>query len=105
MNYAIPFLSVDWNGLSPVAYLRTFEFIPKASFTHYNCTWDPAKVSISGDPNFNGWSAGAILQAVLGNIWFVPYDFRVGVSATYISGNPDPEAKPYEINLVISIDL
>ena len=105
VNYAIPFLSVDWNGLSPVAYLRNFEFIPKASFTHYNCTWDPEKVTISGDPNFNSWSAGAILQAVLGNIWFIPYDFRVGVSATYISGNPDPEAKPYEINLVISIDL
>ena len=104
-HYAIPFLSIDWNGLSPVAYIRNFEFVPKASFTHYNCLWDPAKVSVSGDTSISMWTAGAALQAVLGNFWFVPYDIRVGVSASYVHGNPDPEAKPYDIKLVLSVDL
>ena len=105
-NYAIPFLSIDWNGLSPIMYIRNFEFIPKGSFTHYNLMWDPARVTPSGGPTaFNVWTAGAALQAVLGNIWFIPYNFRLGVSASYVHGNPDPEAKPYEIKLVFTTDL
>ena len=105
-NYAIPFLSVDWNGLSPVTYVRNFEFIPKGSFTHYDLMWDPAKVTPSGGPTaFNMWTAGASLDVVLGNFWFFPYNIRVGVSAVYVNGNPDPEAKPYEINLILSAAL
>ena len=105
-NYAIPFLSVDWNGLSPLMYIRNFEFIPKGSFTHYNLIWDPAKVTPSGGATaFDVWTAGAALDVVLGNFWFFPYKIRIGASAAYVHGNPDPEAKPYEINLVFSADL
>ncbi len=105
-NYAIPFLSVDWNGLSPLVYVRNFEFIPKASFTNYSLLWDPARVTPSGgDTSFNVWTAGAALDVVLGNFWFIPYNIRFGVSAVYVQGNPDPEAKPYEINLILNIDL
>jgi len=106
VNYAIPFLSVDWNGLSPVAYVRNFEFIPKGSLTHYNLIWDPAKVTPSGEvKDVNIWTAGAALDVVLGNFWFIPYKIRLGVSAVYVHGNPDPDAKPYEINLVLNVDL
>ena len=105
-NYAIPFLSVDWNGLSPLMYIRNFEFIPKGSFTHYNLIWDPARVTPSGGPTaFNMWTAGAAFDVVLGNFWFIPYNIRVGASAVYVNGNLDPEAKPYEINLILNIDL
>ena len=104
MNYAIPFLSVDWNGLSPVAYVRNFEFIPKFSFTHHDCigntSWIPNFMS-----SYNMWTAGAAFDVVLGNFWFIPYNIRLGVSAVYVQGNPDPEAKPYEINLILNIDL
>ena len=105
VNYAIPFLSVDWNGLSPLVYLRNFEFIPKASFTHYELLWDKTKFSLTGNTSVNMWTAGAALDMVLGNFWFIPYKFRLGVSAVYVHGNPDPEAKPYEINVVFSVDL
>lgn len=106
VNYAIPFLSVDWNGLSPVAYVRNFEFIPKGSLTHYNLIWDLAKVTPSGEvKDVNIWTAGAALDVVLGNFWFIPYKIRLGVSAVYVHGNPDPDAKPYEINLVLNVDL
>ncbi|MBP5571092.1 MAG: hypothetical protein J6X39_00245 [Bacteroidales bacterium] len=106
VNYAIPFLSVDWNGLSPLAYIRNFEFIPKGSFSNYTLTWDPARITPSGGPtSFNIWTAGAAFDVVLGNIWFIPYNFRVGVSASYVWGNPDPTAKPYEIKFVFNTDL
>ena len=104
-NYAIPFLSVDWNGLSPVTYIRNFEFIPKGSFTHAHLNWDPAKYTPDGQTSFNIWTAGAAFDVVLGNFWFVPYTFRLGVSASYVWGNPDPTAKPYEIKLVFNTDL
>lgn len=106
INYAIPFLSVDWNGLSPVTYVRNFEFIPKGSFTNYSLMWDPSRVTPSGGPtSYNIWTAGAAFDVVLGNIWFIPYNFRVGVSASYVWGNPDPTAKPYEIKFVFNTDL
>lgn len=106
VNYAIPFLSVDWNGLSPITYIRNFEFIPKASFTHYDLKWDPAKITPSGGPtSYKVWTAGAAFHMVVGNIWFIPYNFRIGVSASYVWGNPDPTAKPYEIKFVFNTDL
>ena len=106
VNYAIPFLSVDWNGLSPITYIRNFEFIPKASFTHYGLKWDPAKITPSGGPtSYKVWTAGAAFHMVVGNIWFIPYNFRIGVSASYVWGNPDPTAKPYEIKFVFNTDL
>ncbi|MBP5172492.1 MAG: hypothetical protein J6037_02140, partial [Bacteroidales bacterium] len=77
-----------------------------ASFTNYSLLWDPARVTPSGgDTSFNVWTAGAALDVVLGNFWFIPYNIRFGVSAVYVQGNPDPEAKPYEINLILNIDL
>ena len=106
VNYAIPFLSIDWNGLSPVTYIRNFEFIPKCSFTNYSLGWDPAKVSVSGKTSFNIWKAGAAFDIVLGNIWFIPYTFRLGVSASYVWGDLDLlGSKPYEIKLVFNTDL
>ena len=51
------------------------------------------------------WMAVMALDVVLGNFWFIPYKIRLGVSAVYVHGNPDPDAKPYEINLVLNVDL
>mgnify|MGYP002855164653 CR=1 FL=1 len=105
-EYAIPFLSIDWNGLSPLAYIRNFEFIPKASVTRQWLTWDDPSITVSGgDTQFTILKAGADFQVVLGNIWFIPYNFRIGVGAAYVGGNPDPEAKPYEINFIFKTSL
>ena len=105
-EYAIPFLSIDWNGLSPLAYVRNFEFIPKASVTRQWLTWDDPSITVSGgDTQFTILKAGADFQVVLGNIWFIPYNFRIGVGAAYVGGNPDPESKPYEINFIFKTSL
>ena len=105
-QYAIPFLSVDWNGLSPITYMRNFEFIPKASLTHQELVWDRSKMSVTGgETSVDLLKAGADFQVVLGNIWFIPNDFRIGVGASYVWGNPDPDAKPYEINFIFKTSL
>ena len=86
--------------------MRNFEFIPKASLTHQELVWDKTKMSITGgDTVFNILKAGADFQVVLGNIWFIPYNFRIGVGAAYVKGNPDPDAKPYEINFIFKTSL
>lgn len=106
INYAIPFLSIDWNGLSPVAYIRNFEFIPKASYAGYQLKWDPSTTPLSVPDNYKyELRGGAILQAVLGNIWFIPYTFRIGVSAEYVKSTAIVYSKPYEIKFVFNTDL
>ncbi|MBO4466314.1 MAG: hypothetical protein J5748_06550 [Bacteroidales bacterium] len=107
LSYAIPFLSIDWNGLSPIAYIRNFEFIPKLYITNESLAWDRSKHPDYATvfPSFFKNSIGASLQAVLGNLWFIPYNFRIGVSAAYVWGNKPLVEKPYEIKLVLNTDL
>lgn len=107
LNYAIPFLSVDWNGLSPLMYVRNFEFIPKFGLLNVSLAWDRSKHPDYPImfPSYFKMSAGAALQVVLGNLWFIPYNFRIGVSAAYVWGNTELFDKPYEINFVFTADL
>lgn len=65
-DYAMAILSVDWAGLSPVAYLRNFE----------------ATVHLEAERRYglSYMGIGGSLVARLGNILWLPYDTRVGVS-------------------------
>lgn len=106
-KYAIPFLSVDWNGLSPLTYVRNFEFAPKASFTYDRIYGNitPFYPTYGPDPSFGLIKAGADFDVVLGNIWFIPYNFRLGVSACYVWGSEELVKKPYEIKMIFSVGL
>lgn len=72
VDYGIPFASVDWDGLCPVAYVRNLELIP-----HFDCTWLGGSAKRAP---LTMLSAGASLSAVLGNLAWIPYDTRIGVT-------------------------
>ncbi len=89
LRYAMPMFPVEWSGLSPMVYVRNFELIPFYEFT-----------AIKADVQTISHTFGAYVDAVLGNIFFIPYDFRVGVKAGY-----DTFTKSPVCNLVFSYDL
>lgn len=78
-DYALPFASVDWNFLSPAAYIRNFELKP-----HFDLSWYGDGVNGSSGTLF---SAGTDLCARLGNFLWVPYLTRIGVSWSFNGGS------------------
>ncbi|MBR4809213.1 MAG: hypothetical protein IK031_02925 [Bacteroidales bacterium] len=94
-DYAFPFLPLDWGGMSPVAYLRNFE-----------CTLHADASYFAGEGSWNPFigSVGADLCAVLGNLAWVPFDTRVGVSAYWNIGAPG-EFDKYHVGAVFNIDF
>lgn len=103
LDYAVPFASMDWGGLCPLAYLRNLELIP-----HYD--WSFFHSDRSG--NHTLWSAGADLRLVLGNLAWVPYTTRIGLSWSYNGGSLLPELREEElvegrhyVGMIFSVDL
>lgn len=97
-DYAIPFGAVDWSFLSPVAYIRNFEFIP-----HYDLA-----LLYYGRQMLPLSSLGADFCVRLGNLLWIPYDTRIGVGVNYNSsaGNLDNEAwSALSCNLVFSVSF
>lgn len=101
VDYAIPFASVDWDGLCPITYLRNFEMIPFFELTR-----------LSGSSNKSmpkqcyAMSAGTTISAVLGNLLWIPYDTRIGVNVAYVhEGSLNERKLPIDISLVFEIDL
>ena len=102
-DYAVPFGAVDWSFLSPVAYIRNFEFTPHADLS-----------LLSGGRAGSGklYSVGADLCVRLGNLLWIPFDTRIGISYNYNGGSfmdalldADYERSPHSIGFVFSIDL
>lgn len=104
--YSIPFLSVDWNGLSPVCYVRNFELMPRFRQQTTVIDGDLSKYDASDlQASRRIYKFGADLSVVLGNILFIPYDFHIGLGVHYVYGDKLPGTKPYEINLIFSVDI
>ena len=102
-DYAVPFGAVDWSFLSPVAYIRNFELTPHADLS-----------LLSGGRTGSGklYSIGADLCVRLGNLLWIPFDTRIGISYNYNGGSfmdalldADYERSPHSIGFVFSIDL
>ena len=70
-DYALPLGNVDWSFLCPVAYIRNFEL-----FLHGDCA---AMFSASGERR-TLFSTGADFNVVLGNLLWIPYTTRIGVT-------------------------
>lgn len=90
VNYVFPFLDLCWDGLSPFTYIRNLEMT-----LHGDCSLFAKRVYGSGS-SANSYrlanaghlaSAGADLSLVLGNLIWIPYDTRLGVSWAYKWGN------------------
>lgn len=104
VDYAFPFGALDASWLCPVAYLRNFEMI-----LHYDLC------GLAGSdkrPNGNLTSAGADLMLRLGNLLWVPYDTRIGVTYCYnggsIYGSLNPAETPVKrhfVGMLFSISL
>ena len=80
VDYAIPFLDVDWSFLSPVAYIKNFEFTPFFDWSYQNFNWS-SKLHFNpgGVLSENLFSAGADLTVNLGNFFWLPYDTQIGI--------------------------
>ncbi len=80
VDYAIPFLDVDWSFLSPVAYIKNFELIPFFDWSYQKFNWDSTlHFNPGGVSAENLFSVGADLTVNLGNFFWLPYDTQIGI--------------------------
>jgi hypothetical protein len=76
LDYKLPLIPVDRALLGPVAYLRNFELTLHGDYT----------VFAAGQNKGALFSVGADLAVVLGNLLWVPFPTRIGVSYNYNGG-------------------
>lgn len=93
IDYAMPFAPVDWSFLEPLAYVRNFELIAHYDYSFFRASKDKGSLS----------SVGADLCVKLGNILWIPYTTRIGISYSYNYG--DLVERPHHIGLVFSMDI
>lgn len=97
IDYALPFAPLGV-ALGQLAYIRNLELIPHADLT----------LGYGGGPCGTLYSVGASLSAHLGNLAWVPYDTRIGVTCSYNGGSaflPDSGVKRFYIGMVFSVDM
>ena len=92
-DYTLPFGAVDWTWLCPLAYIRNFEFT-----AHYDLAWYK-----SSKESGNVSSAGADLVVKMGNLLWLPYTTRFGLSYNYNFGTLD--VKRHYLGLIFSVDI
>lgn len=75
-DYKLPLLPVDRALLGPAAYLSHFELTLHGDWAHFRSAQTAGSL----------YSTGADLNAVLGNLLWIPYATRIGVSYNYNGG-------------------
>ena len=102
LDYKMPLLPVDRALLGPVAYLRNFELTLHGDYTGFR----------SQKESGNLFSAGADLAAVLGNLLWIPYPTRIGVSYDYNGGSAyagllaqEIPVQRHSFSLIFSIEM
>ena len=101
LDYKMPLLPVDRALLGPVAYLRNFELTLHGDWTAFR----------QKDGRGSLYSAGADFAAVLGNLLWIPYRTRIGVSYNYNGGASFESfaaqglAERHRFSLVFSIEM
>ena len=104
LDYKLPLLPVDRAILGPVAYLRNFELTLHGDYTAFRA----ARQDSAG----NLFSVGADLAAVLGNLAWIPYPTRIGVSWNYNGGasfeafaTQENGLERHVVSLIFSVDF
>ena len=102
LDYKMPLLPVDRALLGPVAYLRNFELTLHGDYAAFSSQQSSGAL----------FSAGADLVAVLGNLLWIPYTTRIGVSYSFCSGGAYDEfaardlvTRHHAFSLVFSVEL
>lgn len=110
-DYAMPVLPVDWDGLGPVAYVKNFELTLHGDLSLAG-NWIPAADDSNRIPTSSLYSVGADFSVRLGNLIWLPYDTRIGISYNYKSGSLFDtlqslgyEHSRHSVELVFSVDL
>lgn len=81
-EYKMAVAPVDWTWLGALAYIRNFEITGHCDVGAY-----AGSKAVSLAERGTAYSAGADFCAVLGNILWIPYDTRIGVSVSYNGGS------------------
>lgn len=76
LDYKLPLIPVDRALLGPVAYLRNFELTLHGDYSAFSSNLEKCAL----------YSVGADLAAVLGNLLWIPFPTRIGVSYNYNGG-------------------
>ena len=101
-DYVMPVFPVDWSFLSPVAYIRNFELTPHADVS----------ILDSGSGKWNLCSFGADFCVRLGNLLWIPYATRIGLSYNYNCGSLynavaalDQSVQRHRLGFVFSVEM
>jgi len=100
-DYAMAIAPVDWTFLCPVTYIRNFELTAHFDYGYYFNSSEDAGL----------YSAGLDLVAHLGNLLWIPYDTRIGVSTAYNGGKSYDylstlsNFKRFNVGFIFSIDF
>ena len=108
LDYAMPLLPLDWAGLGPVAYVRNFELTLHAD----GCLLFNPSDRLGYSSGHSLYSAGADLAVRLGNLLWIPYATRIGVSYNYNGGalvaelvDRDYKIPTHRFGLVFTVDI
>jgi len=102
VDYVMPLIPVDRAVLGPAAYLRNFELTLHGDWSAFR------------SPSQQGslFSVGADLAAVLGNLLWIPYPTRIGVSYNYNGGSSyaafagqELPMERHNVSLVFSVEM
>lgn len=110
-DYALPLLPLDWSGLCPVAYVKNFELTLHGDLSLAG-DW-AAPSSGSGRISTGSlYSIGADFSVRLGNLLWIPFDTRIGLSWNCKGGSlfdslrsAGFENSRHSVNLILSVDL
>jgi len=98
-DYALPFANLEWDGLSPVAYVRNLELIPHFDLGLYSSAGNSGSLL----------SAGASITAVVNEFFRIPGLTRIGVDVSYnggsLFGSIGDETRRVSANMILSVSL
>lgn len=78
-DYVLPFARLDWKGLGGIGYVRNFELRPFADYLYCAQRGNYEEAGL--------FSVGAVFNVVLGNLCWLPYTTRIGVSFSWNGGS------------------
>ena len=102
LDYVVPLIHVDRAVLGPAAYLRNFELTLHGDWAGFRSTSQRGSL----------YSVGADLTAVLGNLLWIPYPTRIGVSCNYNGGSSyaafagqELPMERFKFSMIFSVEL
>ena len=102
LDYVLPLIPVDRAVLGPAAYLRNFELTLHGDWAAFRSSARSGSL----------YSVGADLAAVLGNLLWIPYPTRIGVSCNYNGGSSyaafaeqELPVQRFKLSLVFSVEM